>query len=283
MTAPLSRRDVLRAAAIGLVAASGPARAGLLQGPAPLPLGRPWFVRHHAERGLHLFTEPHVNRFGRCNIWYIEGRDRDLVFDTGTGLQPLRPVLPDRGGKPVIAIASHGHFDHVGSLHEFDARGLHESEAAAMATMPDDVTYADFFRRLPDPVSALPEAGWTVATYRPTPTVITLSLKDGDRIDLGDRVLTVLHVPGHSPCSIALFEATSETLFSGDALYDGGLIDDFANSNRADYARSMHRLRDLRIRIAHAGHGKSFDEIRKRALIDAYLAGLPADIAAGRP
>jgi len=43
-------------------------------------------------------------------------------------------------------------------------------------------------------------------------------VRDGDIIDLGDRAFEVLHLPGHSPGSIALFEAATKTLFSGDAI-----------------------------------------------------------------
>ena len=66
-------------------------------------------------------------------------------------------------------------------------------------------------------------------------------IEDGDVLDLGNRVLQVLHTPGHSPGGISLWEASTQTLFSGDILYDGPLIEDAYHSNLEDYARSLAR------------------------------------------
>ena len=52
---------------------------------------------------------------------------------------------------------------------------------------------------------------------------VTQKLNDGDLIDLGDRCLRVIHLPGHSPGSIALLDVGSDRcLFSGDVVYDSG-------------------------------------------------------------
>ena len=72
-------------------------------------------------------------------------------------------------------------------------------------------------------------------------------------IDLGNRVLEVVHTPGHSPGGIALWEAASGTLFSGDIVYDGPLIEDTYHANAADYVRSMTRLLELPVRTVHGG------------------------------
>ncbi|WP_426504027.1 MBL fold metallo-hydrolase [Dactylosporangium sp. McL0621] len=97
------------------------------------------------------------------------------------------------------------------------------------------------------------------------------TLGDGDRIDLGGRVLTVLHLPGHTPGSIALLEERTGTLYSGDVVYDGGLIDDLPNSDVAAYRRSMELLAGLDVSVVHPGHGPSFDRARLRELAAAYL------------
>ena len=60
-------------------------------------------------------------------------------------------------------------------------------------------------------------------------------------------------------------------MFAGDAIYDGMLIDDLPDSDRAAYCRTMQRLIDLPIRIAHGGHGPSFDGARMREIASAYL------------
>ena len=120
-------------------------------------------------------------------------------------------------------------------------------------------------------IDALPEAGYDPHAYRVTPTVPNRVLEDGDVIDLGDRHFEVLHLPGHSPGSVGLWEERTRTLFSGDAIYDGPLLDDLPDSSIADYVRTMKRLRDTPARIVHGGHEESFGRDRLVELADAYL------------
>jgi glyoxylase-like metal-dependent hydrolase (beta-lactamase superfamily II) len=94
---------------------------------------------------------------------------------------------------------------------------------------------------------------------------------EGDVIDVGDRRFEVLHLPGHSPGSIGLWEAKTGILFSGDAIYDGPLLDELPGSDIATYVATMKRLRDLPVAVVHAGHDPSFGRDRLRALCDGYL------------
>lgn len=241
-----------------------------------------WFERREFGDGVSLLWEPYVHAFFRCNIWLVRGRERDLLIDSGMGLRALRPELGLTLGKPVIAAATHAHVDHIGGLHEFTDRRAHHAEAAAYVDMPDDVTVANLFREIEEPVSALPAAGWTIEAYRLAPAPIAQVLDSGDLIDLGDRRLNVLHLPGHSPGCVGFFDEMHGLLFSGDALYDGELLDGLPHSNIGDYAETMERLLDLPIRLGHGGHGPSFDEARKRVLIAEYLAGKRVQGCPGR-
>jgi glyoxylase-like metal-dependent hydrolase (beta-lactamase superfamily II) len=86
----------------------------------------------------------------------------------------------------------------------------------------------------------------------------------------------VLHLPGHSPGSIGLWEAKTGTLFSGDAVYDGPLLDQLDGSDVSDYIRTMQRLRALPVRVVHGGHDASFGRERLIKLIDTYLSSRSA-------
>jgi len=70
-----------------------------------------------------------------------------------------------------------------------------------------------------------------------------------------------------------LWEADTAVLLAGDAVYDGALIDDAYHSNTEQYLDTMHRLREIPVRIVHAGHYASFGRERYLDLIDEYLAG----------
>ena len=102
---------------------------------------------------------------------------------------------------------------------------------------------------------------------------LTGHLDEGDVVDLGDRHFRVLHLPGHSPGSIGLFEEATDTLFSGDVIYDGPLLDNLVHSDPAILRDSLARIRDLGPRVVHGGHFPSFGRERLDEFIDEYFAG----------
>jgi glyoxylase-like metal-dependent hydrolase (beta-lactamase superfamily II) len=230
-----------------------------------------WFDIEQLGGGVTRITEPFVHSFYRANFYRIAGRDFDIQFDFGVGVKPLTSALPQTA-HPVFAIASHAHVDHIGSFHAYDRRGGHRIEADTFATLDDAGTVESWFRRQQKPVEELPHPGWTIADYGLQPAPLTEFLDDGDVVDLGNRKLTVLHLPGHSPGSIALFDDFNGTLFSGDAIYDDTIIDNVPTSSVDSYLWTMRILLDLDIAIGHGGHGPSFDGARMHEKAQAYIA-----------
>jgi glyoxylase-like metal-dependent hydrolase (beta-lactamase superfamily II) len=104
-----------------------------------------------------------------------------------------------------------------------------------------------------------------------TPAPATRLLEDGCVIDTGDRRFEVVHTPGHSPGGIALWEAETGLLFSGDIIYDGPLIEDTYHADADDYIRSMKRLMDLPVRVVHGGHFPSFSGEKLGVMITDWL------------
>ena len=251
-----------------------------------LPIANRWFTRSSVGDGVTWLTEPHAHPLIRCNIWHVAGRDRDLLVDTGLGVASLRAEIADLADKALIAVATHVHYDHAGSLHEFDDRRIHAREQAQMA----DYREFQWLRRDEFPseileglaelgyaiegewlIDARPDSDFDPATWRIRSTDAT-ALEAGEVLDLGDRHFEVLHLPGHTPGSIGLFEASTGTLFSGDAIYDGPLLDELPESDLAAYAETMRRLRELPVRVVHGGHEPSFGRERMIEIADAYLA-----------
>ena len=172
----------------------------------------------------------------------------------------------------MLAVASHCHFDHIGSHHEFPDRAIHKDEADILANPTQHATVADVYAPK-EMFLALPPGGYEQSRYRIEPAPATQLLNEGDIIDLGDRHFEVLHLPGHSPGSIGLWEAATGIFFSGDAIYDGPLSDQCYHSNVPTYLQTMERLRRIKPRIVHGGHFPSFDGARYLALIDEYVDG----------
>ncbi|MBY8978081.1 MBL fold metallo-hydrolase [Rhodobacteraceae bacterium NNCM2] len=239
-----------------------------------LPVANRWFERKAMGPDLDRYVEPYVHSWFRANIWYLRGRDLDLVIDPGMGIKSLRKAMERKGGdledRPILAIATHGHIDHMGGMHEFTDRAIHADDAAALEDA-DDYHLASVFRGTEDAVTALPEPGWDLSAFTAKASPATRILAEGDRIETGSRCLTVLHLPGHSPGSIGLYDERDGTLFSGDALYDGELLDDLPRSDPEIYRDTMDRLNQLSARTVHGGHRASFGRERMRELIRDYL------------
>ncbi|UTW08479.1 MBL fold metallo-hydrolase [Pseudomonas benzenivorans] len=233
-----------------------------------------WFEVQRRDLGISLIHEPYIRPFYRCNLWHVRGSARDLLIDSGSGLVSLREQLPWLTERPLLAVASHTHFDHIAGHHEFPERLVHPAEAdilaapTAASTLAADCVGDAMFE-------AHPDCPLCYAEYRVKAAPATRLIEEGDVLDLGDRVLEVLHTPGHSPGGISLWEKATQTLFSGDILYDGPLVENAYHSNLEDYARSLLRLRDLPVRIVRGGHFPSFSGERMVELIDRWLREHP--------
>ncbi|WP_329006590.1 MBL fold metallo-hydrolase [Pseudomonas aeruginosa] len=229
-----------------------------------------WFETRHFYNGISLIHEPYVRPFHRCNMWHVQGRERDVLVDSGSGLVSLREQLPWLTERPLLAVASHTHFDHIAGHHEFAERLAHPAEAEILAAPDGDNTLARAYVG-DEMFEAHPECPLCYAEYRVRAAPATRLIDEGDVLDLGDRVLQVLHTPGHSPGGISLWEAATQTLFSGDIVYDGPLVEDAYHSNLDDYASSLARLRELPVRTVHGGHFASFSGERLREMIVAWF------------
>ena len=231
-----------------------------------------WYEVRHFSDDISLITETYIANWVRCNIWHIKGRDRDLLIDSGMGVRPLKQEVSSLNEKPVVCVSSHGHFDHIGGSHEFDCRLGHQSEAEIYSHPTAQNTATTGFVRA-ETFEALPYEGFSFDQYEVKAAPLTGYLDEGDVVDLGNRHFNVLHMPGHSPGSIALYEEATGVLFSGDILYDGELYDTVYHSDRALYRQSLQRLREWPATVIHGGHDNSFDKDRMKALIDQYLSG----------
>jgi len=244
-----------------------------------------WFTHERVDDQITLLTEPAVHPLLRCNIWHVRGRSRDLVIDTGLGVASLTEAAANLFGADVLAVATHSHMDHLGSFHEFEHRAIHECEADSAASaaegLPLDVEAydADTLAWLVEVgydisgglLTKIPTADFDLASHVMVGAAPTMRLTEGDVIDLGDRSFEVLHLPGHSPGSIGLWEAQSGVLFSGDAVYDGPLLDQIPGAKVDAYLTTMERLVDLPVTVVHGGHDPSMSPDRFRTIITDYI------------
>jgi len=241
-----------------------------------------WFEHRQIEEGVVLIREPYVDPFLQANLFLVRGRERDLLVDTALGLAPIPTQPAALFERPVTVVATHRHFDHTGGLHEFDEVVVHRLDADAVATAegfaslriedypPEELSGYEAPESM---LTAIPHQGFDIAGYQVEPVTATRVVDDGDVVDLGDRRFTVLHLPGHTPGELGLWEEETASLYSGDCVYESGLLlDELPESDIPAYVASMRRLRDVPVRVVHGGHDDSFGRERLLELIDDYVA-----------
>lgn len=181
----------------------------------------------------------------------VAGETSAVLVDTGAGGVNLRQAVLSLTNLPVRIVNTHAHFDHISGNAAFDMRFAHPME-----------------------VALLEKAG-----YPATP------VSDGSGFDLGGMILQVVGLPGHSPGSIALWDAARGLLFVGDTVAKGRPV--FLSLEGASleaYSRSMDRILSMeqdehggrisRIFCAHGDVECDLDTVRSlKALAEAYGTG----------
>ena len=225
----------------------------------------------HLEDGVTRIQEKSISPEWRCNIWHIRGRDRDLIIDTGFGLTSISATIASLTERPIIAVCTHSHHDHAGGLHQFETRCGHPAEADIFANPTRQSTVSDLLDATV--IRKAPYADFDIDRWCYQAAPLTSELDEGDVVDLGDRHFNIIHVPGHSPGSIALLEKKTGILFSGDALYNGVLYDHLYHSVPEQLRDSLERLCALPVSTFHAGHFDSFDMATAKIIVGEYLRG----------
>ena len=138
-------------------------------------------------------------------------------------------------------LLTHCHFDHTGG-----AKYLRDRCRCQVVAHAQD---AGFIERGDDRVTA---ATWYGATLPPCPVDCKLH-GDQEELELGGRTITALHIPGHSPGSLAYLMTSdgNQVVFAQDV--HGPLHPDLL-SDRNDYLESLERLLDLNADILCEGH-----------------------------
>ena len=102
---------------------------------------------------------------------------------------------------------------------------------------------------------------------------VHLWLENRFRFDLGNYVLEVVHIPGHTSGSICIYEFTRKILFTGDTLFAGGTLSYIGESGSVgDYINSINVLETRKINELYPGHGnvsKTPEEDMQKAIMNA--------------
>ena len=184
------------------------------------------------------------------NCWLLaaDGRDEAVVVDPGFFPEKVADLLQRAGKRPVAALATHGHYDHIGAAAAVCGDELplyiHEADEPALI---DPVGWGSGF---PQPAARPAE----VRTFR-----------DGEVISEAGLELEAIHTPGHTPGSVCF--RTEDIVFSGDLVFHGTIGRyDFPNSSAAQMFASLRRFLDLPDHLAvYPGHNEATTVAIERA------------------
>lgn len=154
------------------------------------------------------------------NTWRIEddevryflltGTERALLIDSGVTSPDARKVAEGLTDLPLQLLNTHADPDHIGGNGAFAEFYMSPAEE-------------DYYRARGGQGTIIP-------------------VKEGDEIDLGDRVLRIIDVPGHTPGSIAVLDVKNRVLIGGDGVQDGTIFMFAQGRNIPQYIESLKHL-----------------------------------------
>jgi glyoxylase-like metal-dependent hydrolase (beta-lactamase superfamily II) len=219
-----------------------------------MPVPSDWFDVREAEPGVFIIEEP-LHR-ERVKSYLVVGDDIAVLIDTGMGIANIRDVVESLTDKPVTVMNSHAHWDHVGGNQLFEEIWIHPAEAEDLIPGFGNERMRRWFAPQ-NLVGPLPE-GVDMETLVIPGSKATGLLSEGQTIDLGGRVLEVLHCPGHSPGGVVFLDRANGILFSTDVAYKGYLYV-YGGDWVEIYRQSLVRLAGLapELRAIYPSHNDS--------------------------
>lgn len=176
-----------------------------------------------------------------------------LLIDTGLGVANIKKVVDSLTLLPVLVVTTHIHWDHIGGHKYFENIAVHEAEKEWLSI------------KFPIPLQAVKHnlvckpcdfpLDFSIDSYQLPKISPQQILHDGDCLDLGERKITVIHTPGHSPGHCCFYEPERKYLYSGDLIYSGCLDAFYPTTDPQLFWQSVKKIQHLDVeRVLPAHH-----------------------------
>ena len=148
---------------------------------------------------------------GGVRFFLLAGKEKALLVDSGMQVHNARDIAGTLTNLPLSLLNTHADMDHIGSNGQFASFYMHPAEEAN-------------YRRAGKQGTIIP-------------------VNDGDELELGERKLKIIHLPGHTAGSIAVLDIQNRVLISGDPVQEHGRIFMFGEHRSLnDYISSLEKL-----------------------------------------
>ena len=208
-----------------------------------------WFTINEIDKDTYVISE--YRHWEETHCYLLNGTKRSLLIDTGLGICNISEVISELTDKPVTAIATHIHWDHIGGHKYYPDFYAHEAEL--------DWLNGGF----PQPLETIREyvvdrcelpTDFQINEYKFFQGKPTKILHGGEHIDLGGRMVAVIHTPGHAPGHMCFWEANTGYLFTGDLVYKDTLTAWFPSTDPKAYLKSLETVSELPAKRVFPAH-----------------------------
>ena len=208
-----------------------------------------WFTVEQIDKDTYVISE--YRHWEETHCYLLIGSKCSLLIDTGLGIENIYEEVKKLTNTPIIAIATHIHWDHIGGHKYFPTFYAHKEELEWLSgkfPLPIEVVRSMVIDRCDFP------EGFDVNQYelfQGTPTKI---LADKDIIHLGNRSIEILHTPGHSPGHMCFWEKDRGYLFTGDLVYKDTLFAYYPSTDPIAYLKSLEKIAVLPAKKVFPAH-----------------------------
>ena len=195
-----------------------------------------------------------ISDYGLDNYYVAIGDEYAAIIDTGAGYGNIIDDIREITDLPLIVILTHGHMDHVGGMYAFDKAFMNPVDEEIAREHFSSIEMREWYAETRVPVR-FPGEGHVEALLEITPDPEDVSdffeydpIREGDTIDLGNRLLEVYETPGHSPGHIVLLDRKHRLLFSGDTVNNSIIIFNKEGGNveeQKTYNKSLNKIWSL--------------------------------------
>ena len=209
-----------------------------------------WFTIEKMDSTTYAISE--YKHWEEVHSYLLIGTRAALLIDTGLGVANIKTVVDGLTALPVIVATTHVHWDHIGGHGYFKDIAVHEAEKEWLSNFPIPLEVVK--RNLLKEPCEFP-ADFNPAEYRIFQGTPTRVLHDGDFLDLGNRLVQVVHTAGHSPGHCCFYEQDRKYLYSGDLIYQGCLDAFYPTTDPVPFMQSVEKVRSLEVeKILPAHH-----------------------------